>query len=154
MRMNASLRVEVASRRGFQDGRARRLLPLLRREDPRVRDVRIIDIYIVHDAPGLHLEDVREVFSDPIAQEAYSSPLERNHDGWDCVVEIAAKPGVTDPVAATALQALRAVLPTLVPAHSRVQTATQYQLWMDQLQGNSDLPALSLFFFNPLIQSA
>ena len=109
-----SLRLEVAPRRGFVDGRARKLLPALRREHPAVRDVRIVDVYLVHDAPALRLEDAREVFSDSVAQELsvsdYAAPPE-----WDCLVEVTVKPGVADPVAATALQALRSFLPGRYP---------------------------------------
>ncbi len=148
-----SLRLEVAPRRGFVDGRARKLLPALRREHPAVRDVRIVDVYLVHDAPALRLEDAREVFSDSVAQELsvsdYAAPPE-----WDCLVEVTVKPGVADPVAATALQALRAFLPGVIPAQARVQTATQYLLWMDGPAVRVDPDSLSSSFFNPLIQSA
>jgi phosphoribosylformylglycinamidine synthase len=153
MAQNVCLRLEVTPRRGFVDGRARKLLPLLRREHPEVREVRIADVYIVHDAPALRLEDAREVFSDGVAQEVSAADHVALPE-WDCLVEITVKPGVADPVAATALRTLRAFLPAVVPAQARVQTATQYQLWMDRLAARSDPDSLSYFFFNPLIQSA
>ena len=55
----AFLRLEVSPRSGFADGRALRLLPALCREHPAVRDIRIVDVYIVEHAPALRLEDAR-----------------------------------------------------------------------------------------------
>ena len=66
----APLRFEVASRHGFADGRALRLLPGLQREvSPLIRDIRIIDVYIVHGAPGLRTQHAREVLADAVSQE-------------------------------------------------------------------------------------
>lgn len=76
MSRNEPLRLEVVSRQGFADGRARRLLPALRRDSPAVRDVRIADVYIVHGAPALRAEDARDVVSDSVAQEV------RPEDRW------------------------------------------------------------------------
>ena len=157
--MSGSLRLEVGPRGGFADGRALRLLPALSREHPAVCGIRIVDVYIVENAPALRLEDAREVISDVVAQEvrqagsAERTPAREAPD-WDLLVEITTKPGVTDPVAATALHALQAFLPGLVPAQARVQTATQYRI---SFQPSADLPdaaQLALFFFNPLIQSS
>jgi len=151
----APLRLEVVTRHGFEDGRARRLLPALRHEHDGIREVRIADVYIVHDAPSLGREDAREVFSDSVAQEVrVPGPQMDGPQDWDFLVEITVKPGVTDPVAATALQALRTFLPSIVPAQARVQTATQYLILADASAGRLDPGELASFFFNPLIQSA
>ncbi len=172
------LRLEVASRHGFPDGRALRLLPALHREHPAVRDVRIVDVYIVQNAPALRWEDARDVVSDAVAQEVREAeprdaqtldadalgaqtldaqvrvPARDGPPDWDLLVEITTKPGVTDPLAATALQALRAFLPGLVPPEARVQTATQYLISLEPSRGAPEEPRLSTFFYNPLIQSA
>ena len=155
MSRNEPLRLEVVSRQGFADGRARRLLPALRRDSPAVRDVRIADVYIVHGAPALRAEDARDVVSDSVAQEVRpAGSVDESAPDWDCLVEITAKPGVTDPVGATALQALHALLPSLVPAAAGVQTATQYRIWADASSGVLDPARIASFLFNPLIQSA
>ncbi|HTP58397.1 MAG TPA: hypothetical protein VMM82_05725, partial [Spirochaetia bacterium] len=156
---SGSLRMEVSPRRGFADGRALRLLPALSREHPAVHAIRIVDVYIVENAPSLRLEDVRDVISDTVAQEvrqagpAGETP-QSDLPGWDLIIEITTKPGVTDPVAATALQALHAFLPGVVPAQARVQTATQYQVSVRQSVSSPDAAQLASSFHNPLIQSA
>ena len=50
----------------------------------------------------------------------------RVRDHWDIIVEVSARPGVTDPVALTAREALGVCLPAGVPAEARIQTAVQY----------------------------
>lgn len=152
------LRLEVFSRDGFADGRARRLLPELRRAlTPGIRAVGITDVYIVHGAPQVRLEDARFVVSDHVSQDVRTGgPDEagRADEGlgadWDFLVEVTVRPGVTDPVAATALQALRILLPSRMRGDARVQSAAQYRIWTDD---PIDLEALASFFHNPLIQS-
>jgi phosphoribosylformylglycinamidine synthase subunit PurSL len=150
------LRLEVAFREGFADGRARRLLPEMRRAlSPSIRAVGIVDVYIVHDAPLLRLEDARAVVSDNVSQEARAGGSGgADPPQWDCLVEVTVRPGVADPVAATALRALRALLPSQVPAEARVQTATQYRISVDDPRDGLHPAALVSFFSNPLIQSA
>lgn len=155
MSRDATLRLEVVSRKEFADGRAQRLLPALRREYPGVCDVRIADVYIVHGAPALRPEDARDVLSDGVSQEVHpAGSVDDRPPGWDYLVEITVKPGVTDPVAATALQALHAFFPSLMSADARVQTATQYLISAGPSSRTLDPARLALFFFNPLIQSA
>ena len=156
MTASAPLRLEVVSRPGFADGRAHRILPSLQRDYPSVRDLTIVDVYIVSDAPQLTLAAARRVISDSVAQEVHTPGGSDNHRSpdWDCLVEVTVRPGVTDPVAATALQALRMSLPTVVPETTRVQTALQYLISTDSSSRPVDPATLATFFFNPLIQSA
>jgi phosphoribosylformylglycinamidine synthase len=171
MTEDAPLRFEVASRHGFADGRALRLLPGLQREvSPLIRDIRIIDVYIVHGAPGLRVQHAREVLADAVSQEvsvrAPAGAPARAREGapggapgeappdWDYLVEVTVKPGVTDPVGQTARQALIAFLPEEVPAEARVQTATQYLILVGDSSARLDRAQLASFFYNPLIQSA
>ena len=49
---------------------------------------------------------------------------------WDLLLEVAAKPGVADPVAGTLRDALRTVLELAVPDAALVQTARQYRFSM------------------------
>src|SRR5208283_4006544 len=63
------------------------------------------------------------------------------------------RPGVTDPVALTAREALQACLPGGVPQAAVIQTAVQYLVMLDS-SGPVDPELLARFFYNPLIQSA
>ena len=148
----APMRLEVFSRDGFADGRARRLLPELRRAlSPTIREAAIIDVYLIHNAPLVRLEDARPVVSDPVSQDVRAGGADEAAGAdWDCLVEVTVRPGVTDPVASTALQTLRTLLPSRMPAEARAQSAAQYRIWAE---GPIDLEALASFFFNPLIQS-
>jgi phosphoribosylformylglycinamidine synthase len=127
----------------------------LKRElSPSISAVVIADVYVVHDVPGFGPEQAREVFADDVSQViSVDDP-----DGcaaycgeFDFLIEVTVKPGVTDPVALTALQTLRAVLPGGLPADVLVQTATQYLLSVDQPDA-LDCGELGHFFANPLIQ--
>jgi phosphoribosylformylglycinamidine synthase subunit PurSL len=143
------VRVEVFSRGGRPDGRTRRALAELREAvSPRPQDLAIIDIYIVEGA-DLNAEAARQAFSDPVTQEV----LLDGHGGpvpdWDTLVEVTVRPGVTDPVALTAREALGLCLPEGLPESALVQTGIQYLV-----KGTADPQALARFFHNPLIQSA
>ena len=150
-------RLEVASRGGFPDGRARRLLPTLKRAlSPAISAVEIVDVYVVHGIPSFDAGTAREVFSDEVSQvisidDPGGSEAHRAH--WEYLVEVTVKPGVTDPVATTALQTLSAILPGSLPAGALVQTGIQYLISVDG-PGGFDRDGLAGFFSNPLIQTA
>jgi phosphoribosylformylglycinamidine synthase II len=148
-------RFEVASREGYPDGRARRLLPALTRAvSPSICAVAIIDVYIVHDVPGFGPEIARDVFTDEVSQFiSVDDPDggDAHRGSWEYLVEVTVKPGVTDPVAITAFQTLRAMLPGGLPPSALVQTGTQYLLSVEQA-ASLDRAELERFFANPLIQ--
>ena len=154
------MRLEVHSREGLSDGRAKRLLVSLQRSlSPSVRDLSIVDVFIVDGVPHMPASIASEVFCDPVAQEmtsgsfAASAALEGR---WDILVEVTARPGVTDPVALTARDALRRSLPGGLPADAIIQTGIQYLVAADPDPAASSVSPdeLARFFHNPLIQSA
>jgi len=152
-----SVRLEVFTRMRYSDGRARRILPLLRRAvSPAVIDVAIVDVYLLAGVPGLTPAIAADVFQDAVAQEILTDQYaaEKAFKGsWEHLVEVTVRPGVTDPVALTAREALQACLPGGVPQAAVIQTAVQYLVTLDS-SGSVDPELLARFFYNPLIQSA
>ena len=153
----STVRLEVFTRTRYSDGRARRILPLLQRAvSPAVINVAIVDVYLLSGIPGLTPEIAADVFQDTVAQEILAGEYaaEKAFKGsWEHLVEVTAKPGVTDPVALTAREALQACLPGGVPRDAVIQTAVQYLVTLDS-SGSVDPELLARFFYNPLIQSA
>ena len=149
------VRIEVFSRAQASDGRARRMVPLLRRAvSPAVSGVSIVDVYLVSGVPDLTPSAAEEVFCDTVGQELLMSGLAAEgafSGAWEYAVEVTTRPGVTDPVALTARDALRLCLP--VPEAAVIQTAVQYLVSADSSRP-IDPQELSRFFHNPLIQSA
>ena len=96
------------------------------------------------------------MFCDAVAQEVLwnvPAAAQAFAGEWDLLVEVTARPGVTDPVALTAREALRVCLAPGVPDGALVQTAVQYLV--SAAPGTPlDPDGLSRFFHNPLIQSA
>ncbi|MHA1734230.1 MAG: AIR synthase-related protein [Promethearchaeota archaeon] len=79
---------------------------------PSVRKVQTIEVYTL-EGGDLSLEDLqflgREVFSDPIVEEfRVDEPLAGKFDG--AIVEVGFKPGVTDNIGSTAVQAVKDAL--------------------------------------------
>jgi phosphoribosylformylglycinamidine synthase subunit PurSL len=153
----APARVEVFTRRRYVDGRARRILPALQRGlSPAIRDLAIVDVFLLSGIPALTPSVAAEVFADSVAQELCVSGFAA--DGafagfWELLVEITLKPGVTDPLALSAREALRACLPEGLPETARVQSAVQYLVSVEP-SSTVDQRELAQFFHNPLIQSA
>ena len=152
-----SQRLELITRSRYRDGRVDRLLAGLRRAvSDSIADLAIVDVFLLNGMPRIDLAVAAEVFQDSIAQELLSevhAADEGLRDGWSVLVEVTARPGVTDPVALTAREALRVCLPDGVPAHAVIQTAVQYLVTL-QAGSQVDHEELARFFFNPLIQSA
>ena len=71
---------------------------------------------------------------------------------WDLLLEVAARPGVADPVATSLRGALRTILGLPVPDAALVQTARQYLLQSGALHAVPEAAFGGLF--NPLIQAA
>ena len=153
------MRVEVWFRDEIGDGRAARVLAALRAGGvPDLQAVRIRDVYLVDGVPGLRPRDLIELVRDPVAQRASvrAAPA-GTAPPWDLLLEVAARPGVTDPVATSLRGALRTVLGLPVPDAALVQTARQYLLQSSALHGRG-LHAVPERAFgslcNPLIQAA
>ena len=161
------LRLEVFTRRGYRDGRAVRTLESLRKAfSAGVGGCAIVDVFLLQGIPACAPDIASEVFCDQVAQEllcnghaadrafAVGASSDRAFaDGWDFMVEVSAKPGVTDPVALTAREALGVCLPAGVPAEARIQTAVQCLVAVDP-GASLDTDELARFFYNPLIQNA
>jgi len=137
-----------------RDGRADRQLLGLCRVMPAVHDCRVVDVFLLSGIPIPDLKIPSEVFVDEVAQRmlvdepAAAGPLA----GWDYLVEVTVRPGVTDPVALTAREALDLCLPEPIPPDAVVQTALQYLVFTGGAP--VDTGELSRFFYNPLVQSA
>ncbi len=151
------MRIEVFYKKGFSDGRALRLLKSLRKGvSQNIDDLGIVDVFIIEGIGTLPEPLLREVFSDSVAQDILIDGFAAGsgfHSGWRYLVEIASRPGVTDTVALTARDALRMSLPGGLPEETVVQTGVQYLVSAGQ-GASIDPERLTLFFHNPLIQSA
>jgi phosphoribosylformylglycinamidine synthase II len=166
------VRIEVVARPSFPDGRAHRMARSLARAfPPGPWDVSIVDAYLLDGVPGLPRDELAAVFSDPVAQEAlFDEPAaasraasvepraDAGRDGasrsWGLLVEVTARPGVTDPVALTAREALGHSLGTPLPNDAVVQTAVQYLLAPPAGHDVPEAERLARFFHNPLVQAA
>ncbi len=150
------MRLEVASRAGFPDGRAQRLAEDLHRDLSAAIEVAgIVDVFILDGLPMLPREELAAIFSDAVSQElAVDGPAAAGDSpGWNLLVEVTVRPGVTDPVALTAREALRHSLGSPLPEGAVVQTAVQYLL---RLTGPAapEAAAIAAYLHNPLIQGA
>ncbi|QVW36796.1 phosphoribosylformylglycinamidine synthase subunit PurS [Geobacter sulfurreducens] len=122
-------RIEVALKEGVRDARGERV----RREIEHflhlpVHEVRTIDVYTV-DA-GLSPDELEkaasEPFSDPVIQTwSLDRPLA---DGFDYLVEVGFRPGVTDNVGRTAREAIEYITGRPFAAGEGVYTSVQYLL--------------------------
>ena len=159
------MRVEVWFRDAIGDGRAARVLAAVRAAGvPDLHAVHIRDVYLVAGVPGLRPRDLAELVCDPVAQQASvrAAPA-GTAPPWDLLLEVAARPGVADPVATSLRGALRTILGLPVPDAALVQTARQYLLQSSTLQSSAlgdgglhgGVPEKAFGgLFNPLIQAA
>ena len=159
------MRVEVWFRDAIGDGRAARVLAAVRAAGvPDLHAVHIRDVYLVAGVPGLRPRDLAELVCDPVAQQASvrAAPA-GTAPPWDLLLEVAARPGVADPVATSLRGALRTILGLPVPDAALVQTARQYLLQSRTLQSSAlgdgglhgGVPEKAFGgLFNPLIQAA
>ena len=159
------MRVEVWFRDAIGDGRAARVLAAVRAAGvPDLHAVHIRDVYLVAGVPGLRPRHLVELVCDPVAQQASvrAAPA-GTAPPWDLLLEVAARPGVADPVATSLRGALRTILGLPVPDAALVQTARQYLLQSRTLQSSAlgggglhgGVPEAAFGgLFNPLIQAA
>ncbi|HTX72413.1 MAG TPA: hypothetical protein VMC79_06260, partial [Rectinemataceae bacterium] len=95
-----------------------------------------------------------EIFADPVIQHIAASPAPTLpvFAGWDWLVEISFRPGVTDTLALTSREALSMCGVELAPG-DLLQTARLYIVRASGLSRGSVTDAFSVLW-NPLIQSA
>ena len=88
-----------------------------------VKKVRIINCYTISGITGMQQQEIldRQILSDPVLHQPSYKPLAA---GFDWIIEVGFKPGVTDNEGRTATQALRMVLG---PGTDRVQVYTGRQ---------------------------
>ena len=148
------MRVEVWFRDEIGDGRTARVLAALRAGGvPDLHAVRIRDVYLVAGVRGLRPRDLVKLVCDPVAQQASVRATPAGPaPPWDVLLEVAARPGVADPVATSLRGALRSILGLTVPDAALVQTARQYLLYGGGLRAVPQQVLGGLY--NPLIQSA
>ena len=155
------MRIEVYFKNPSLDGRGHRVCERLRTQFPSVSAVTAADVYIVEGVDGFSPELAKELFSDPVTQDTtcITDPIQdRPYSGgdlsWDLAIEITYKPGVTDPVALTAREAVKTALPEQVTEQSLIQTARLYLISLDS-GGDSERTAyrIAAELYNPLIES-
>jgi len=150
------MRIELRYKAQFTDGRAVKLLKSAQAFlSLPLKAMSIIDAFIISGLEKLKASDLAEIFWDPVAQDMYiNSPACQENLGpnWNYLIEISYKPGVTDPVALTARDALKNWLEHPIPAEAQIQTAVQYLIQSQELSA-ADLNRLAYFLYNPLIQN-
>jgi phosphoribosylformylglycinamidine synthase len=156
--MYKNMRLEVFYKKQYGDGRANHLKPSLSTflALP-IEEIYLVDVYLLSDC-ALKAEEAQAIFCDPVAQDILIEHFTGATDllpAWDVLVEVVYKPGVTDPLALTAKDALRNTLPASLRAGSVVQTAQQYLIKLSPGKVTTlPLAQLSNFLHNPLIQKA
>jgi len=150
------MRVEVYTGKGHTDGRAAALLQSLQSHlQCEIRNLAVIDVYLLEHV-AISAAEAGEVFSDPVTQRtAVDSPacMTAPMPDWTFLVEVAARAGVTDPVALTAREALKLALGHGPGPHSVVQTARQYLFSAPDLV-EEQRRKITAYLHNPLIQRA
>jgi phosphoribosylformylglycinamidine synthase len=143
-------RIEIALKRGSRDALGACVLSEIRRDlclD--AEKVRTIDVYTI-DA-SLAAEDLTalaEALVDPVIQEwSLDSPLAR---GFDWLLEVGFRPGVTDNVGRTASETARLVLKERFPESGSVFTSRQYLINGELIRSEVERIAVELLC-NPLI---
>ena len=151
------MRVELFYRPAYPDGRAQRLIASIAKNFSLSLDrVVIIDVFLIAGVAGFSAREAEEVFVDRVAQDyrldapAAGDPL---WSGWTYLVETAYKAGVTDPVAATAREALENQLGRKLDAGAHVQNARQYLFFCREL-GDGEQKHVFSSLYNPLIETA
>ncbi len=100
-----------------------------------VRGVAIVDVFLIQGAPALTPQLAEEVFCDTVSQRLLVDRFAaEDSTSWDFLVEVTVRPGVTDPVALTAREALHLCLEDSAETAS-IQTAVQYLVDCDGAGG-------------------
>jgi phosphoribosylformylglycinamidine synthase len=144
-------RIEVALARGHRDAHGARVAARVREYlGLAVERVRTVDVFTVDaELDRASLEQLAAELADPIIQEwAVDAPLAR---GFDWLIEVGYRPGVTDNVGRTATEAARMVLRDRLPPDGAIFTSRQYLLSGELVRSEVEGIATGLLG-NPLIQ--
>ena len=147
------MRYEVSYLDPTLDGRGRTISERVVRHAG-LAEIEIIDVYLV-SGPDVTADDLSGVFSDPVVQhiELVGGEEDVQVRPFDFAIEIAYRPGVTDPVAITAKRALIDIAGTNTNSDEWIiQTARQYRFRATGIK--SKQRDLSKLLHNPLIQTA
>ncbi len=145
--MLTSMRVQITSRPDLSDGRAHALAARLRTAGYHIGACTVADVYLLSGVPGFDHALAREMFCDPVAQQACIDG-DRAPEAWRVLVEVGYRPGVADPVVSSIRDALGTEIGEL-PLKATVQTARQYFVETDV-----DPHLLARELYNPLIEHA
>lgn len=164
------MRIEITYKPGLADGRAKRTAHRLAKVNQLPVDhVRIVDVYCLDGISGLEPDQLQGIFCEEVSQDilvnrSFAREERAIQDGgeqsqgWDLAVEIAYKPGVTDPVAITVREALELELGETLPGDAVIQTARQFLITYNpnvEAAKKETLPQdISRALYNPLIQQA
>ncbi|MEJ2663316.1 MAG: hypothetical protein P8107_04605, partial [Spirochaetia bacterium] len=150
------MRIELCYKPEFGDGRSEKLLHSIQSFlHLRLRAITIVDVFLLNGIENLQESDYTEIFQDPVAQDLFiqkAACLIPRHTGWKYLVEICYKPGVTDPVALTARQAVKNWTGKPIPAGAVIENSVQYLIHCPTLSAE-DIERLTGFLYNPLIQN-
>ncbi len=150
-----SMRIEVVYKHSDLDGRAFKTLNSLNTGSAlHLNTLMIADVFLTEHIPDLSDELAAELFADPVVQDVYIDSSSLHHIlSWDCSIEITYKPGVTDPVAITAREAIERALGQRLEEHAIVQTAQLYILTCPHISQDT-IESVKNNLYNPLIQRA
>ncbi len=143
-------RIEIALKRGNHDALGARTATRIKEDlGLNVEKVKTIDVYTI-DA-SLADEDVAklaEALCDPIIQDwSIQKPVAK---GFDWLVEVGFRPGVTDNVGRTATETANLVLGDKLPAGGLVYTARQFMINGELVRSEIETISTKLLC-NPLI---
>jgi phosphoribosylformylglycinamidine synthase II len=115
----------------------------------------VVEVFLVNN---LNLEEKLAVttFSDPVSQNAWVDRPAVEHPDWQdwvLALEVAYKPGVTNPLGITAKEALSNALGAL-PPEALIQTAHQYLFQTNSPLSDEELAHLESHLHNNLIEKA
>jgi phosphoribosylformylglycinamidine synthase subunit PurSL len=151
------MRIEIFTKKAYADGRSGRILKSLQHHlNLPVTEVKLVDVYLLEGIDGLDEKAARDVFLDPVAQDILAGECAGSRDllpGWDLMIEVAYKPGVTDQVGLTARDALGNYFGHKLPEEARVQTAAKYLFRTGTLSRDETMILLDALH-NKLIQTA
>jgi phosphoribosylformylglycinamidine synthase subunit PurSL len=150
------MRYEIYYRNHQLDGRALRIRRAAESAlGITIANLAVTDIYIVEPDNLIDLGTATELFSDPVAQSCAGEPAAglSGIKNWTHAIEVGYRPGVTDPVAITAREAISTVLGKETAAKAIIQTARQY-LFELKNTNEANLENLAGFLHNPLIERA
>jgi phosphoribosylformylglycinamidine synthase len=150
------MRIETYFVRSELDGRAGGVALRLEAKLRHRTNLRMVDVVLCD--PPLDRALAIELFADPVVQAVASGPAADEIGGWDWLVEIAPRPGVTDTLAITARQAIGIALGEEA-AKGVVQTSRLYLVGFpgekpDTRASKAAMEAAFAFLWNPLVQSA